>query len=97
MESRSLSSADIALAARIAAAHPLDGRRAVARGNHLAAQNDEPESAVDPMQWAFDQVHLLRINAARTSAGDAKTVGRIAAYSEVLEVLRAARGRARSA
>lgn len=31
------------VAATSAAAHPLDGRPARATGNHLAAQNDEPE------------------------------------------------------
>lgn len=35
--------ADRQLAAAIAAAHPIDARPARATGNHLAAQNDEPE------------------------------------------------------
>lgn len=38
-----LTRADRALAAGIARAHPLDGRPARATGNHLVAQNDEPE------------------------------------------------------
>lgn len=38
-----LTEADRAWARSIAAAHPLDGRAAIARGNHRVAQNDEPE------------------------------------------------------
>lgn len=37
------------LAAGVAAAHPLDGAKCVARGNHLAAQNDEPEIDRGPL------------------------------------------------
>lgn len=45
-------------AARIAAAHPLDGRPARASGNHLAAQNDEPEPLTEADLLAVDRASL---------------------------------------
>lgn len=49
-----LTKKDLALAAAIAAAHPLDGKPAIARGNHLAAQNDEPEPDDEAERLAAD-------------------------------------------
>lgn len=54
-----LSSAKSVLAASIKAAHPVDGTRARATGNHLVAQNDEPEPD-QPVECTSHDITLVR-------------------------------------